>query len=72
MQQGLMIRLISILMLLLSPLTISTAQTTISGALTGVVTDPSGAVVPGVYVQLRSDSKGRSLVRFDRGAIDSK
>ena len=67
-----MIRLISILMLLLSPLTISTAQTTISGALTGVVTDPSGAVVPGVYVQLRSDSKGRSLVRFDRGAIDSK
>lgn len=53
-----MIRLISIFTLLLSPLTISTAQTTISGALTGVVTDPSGAVVPGVAVHLRSNSKG--------------
>jgi hypothetical protein len=58
MQRGLMIRLISILTLLLYPQTIAVAQTTISGELTGVVTDPSGAVVPGIHVRLRSNSKG--------------
>lgn len=34
------------------------AQTTTSGGLTGVVTDPSGAVIPNADVLLRSDSKG--------------
>lgn len=34
------------------------AQTTISGALTGTVTDPSGGVIPGAEVQIRDCSKG--------------
>ena len=34
------------------------AQTTTSGGLTGVVTDPSGAVVPGVDVALKDEAKG--------------
>ena len=35
-----------------------TAQTTTSGGLTGVVTDPSYAVVPGVDVEIRNTAKG--------------
>jgi len=54
----LMIRLIPILLLFLCSSENSPAQTTISGALMGTVTDPSGAVVPGVDVKLRNNSKG--------------
>jgi hypothetical protein len=36
----------------------STAQTTTSGGLTGVVTDPSGAVVVDVTVEIKNNSKG--------------
>src|SRR5260370_18333771 len=36
----------------------SIAQTTTSGGLTGVVTDPSGAVVIDAEVQIKNDSKG--------------
>jgi hypothetical protein len=34
------------------------AQTTISGGLTGVVTDQSGAVVPNAEVEIRDSAKG--------------
>lgn len=34
------------------------AQTTASGELTGVVSDPSGAVVPDAQVEIKDDSKG--------------
>jgi len=34
------------------------AQTTTSGGLTGVVTDPSGAVVPNATVEIKDESKG--------------
>src|ERR1700733_6439659 len=34
------------------------AQSLVSGDLTGTVTDPSGAVVPGATVTLKSDSTG--------------
>lgn len=34
------------------------AQTTTSGGLTGVVTDPSGAVVPSADVEIRDEAKG--------------
>ena len=36
----------------------SIAQTTTSGGLTGVVSDPSGAVVPNAVVQVRDETKG--------------
>ena len=34
------------------------AQSTVSGDLTGTVTDPSGAVVSGASVNLKSDATG--------------
>jgi Carboxypeptidase regulatory-like domain len=34
------------------------AQSTTSGGLTGVVTDPSGAVIPDAHVEIKDDSKG--------------
>ena len=36
----------------------ATAQTTTSGGLTGIVTDPSGAVVPNADVEIKDDAKG--------------
>jgi len=35
-----------------------TAQTTTSGGLTGVVTDPSSAVVPNASVEIKDKAKG--------------
>ena len=70
MRLRLTIRLIPTLLAFLWPLTETTAQTTISGALTGTVTDPSGAVVPSVDVQLRSHSKGTvEPTRTDREGV---
>lgn len=44
------------------------AQTTTSGGLTGVVTDPSGAVVPDAEVGIRNTSKGTNQsLKTDRG-----
>jgi Carboxypeptidase regulatory-like domain len=44
------------------------AQTTTSGGLTGVVTDPSGAVVPHADVGIRNSSKGTNQsLKTDRG-----
>src|SRR5215469_11283539 len=43
------------------------AQTTISGALAGIVTDPSGAVVPGADILIRDKAKGtRQFTKTDR------
>jgi hypothetical protein len=51
--------------LLLSSL--STAQTTTSGGLTGDVTDPSGAVIAGADIEIKNDSKGTAQsVKTDR------
>ena len=38
----------------------ATAQTTTSGALTGVVADPSGAVVPNADVEIKDDTRAVS------------
>src|SRR5271154_2326631 len=46
----------------------SIAQTTTSGGLAGVVTDPSGAVVPDADVQITDSAKGTTqLTKTDRG-----
>ena len=45
-----------LLLMLISGLSI--AQTTTSGSLTGVVTDPSGAVIPNADVEIKNTSKG--------------
>ena len=50
-------RLLSILLLEVSISGLS-AQTTTSGGLAGVVTDPSNAVVPNAKVEIKDDAKG--------------
>ncbi len=46
------------------------AQTTTSGGLTGVVTDPSHAVIPGAGVEIRNDDKGTlQLAKTDRDGV---
>ncbi len=52
------IHLLGILSLLLCSIHDSCAQTTASGGLTGVVNDPSHAVVPNTAVELRDETKG--------------
>ncbi len=66
----LMIRLISVLLLFFCSPEDSPAQTTISGALTGTVTDPSGAVVLGANVLIRDNSKGtRQSTKTNREGV---
>jgi Carboxypeptidase regulatory-like domain len=49
---------------------LSIAQTTTSGGLTGVVTDPSGAVVPDADVEIKNDSKGTTQsMKTDRAGV---
>jgi hypothetical protein len=50
-------RLLSILLLEVSISGLS-AQTTTSGGLAGVVTDPSNAIVPNAKVEIKDDAKG--------------
>jgi hypothetical protein len=46
------------------------AQTTTSGGLTGVITDPSGAVVPDARVEIRDNAKGTiQSTKTDRGGV---
>src|ERR1700674_3263648 len=46
------------------------AQTTASGGLTGVVTDPSGAVVLGADVEIKNNSKGTTQsMKTDREGV---
>ena len=42
------------------------AQTTTSGGLTGVVTDPSHAVVPDADVEIKDDAKGNNPINENR------
>ena len=51
------ISLLVVLLLLLSAVTLS-AQSVVAGDLTGTVTDPTGAVVPGATVQLKNAETG--------------
>src|SRR5690348_9761592 len=47
-----------------------TAQTTTSGGLTGVVTDPSNAVVPNADVELKDNAKGTTqATKTDRDGV---
>jgi Carboxypeptidase regulatory-like domain len=56
------------LLLVLMVSSLSIAQTTTSGELTGVVTDPSGAVLPDAEVGIRNTSKGTNQsLKTDRG-----
>jgi hypothetical protein len=52
------IHLLLILFLALCLVLDAPAQTTTSGGLTGIVSDPSHAVVPAAVVELRDDAKG--------------
>jgi hypothetical protein len=58
MRWKLSIQLVEILLLFLFSIQNSRAQTTISGGLTGVVSDPSNALVPDAVVELRDITKG--------------
>src|SRR5215472_10659916 len=60
---------LTLTLLLLSTLPVSlwlprraTAQTTISGAMMGMVTDPSSAAVPGAVVELVDGNKGTTQI----------
>jgi len=50
--------LLAVLLVAASPANKLNAQTTTSGGLTGVVTDPSHAVVPDAFVEIRDTAKG--------------
>ena len=50
--------LVSLALLLVTPISNLPAQTTTSGGLAGVVTDPSGAVVPHADVEIKDNAKG--------------
>src|ERR1035441_5887115 len=64
----LLLVLLRLLVMLISSLTI--AQTTTSGGLTGVVADPSGAVIVYAEVEIKNDSKGTTQsVKTDREGV---
>jgi hypothetical protein len=49
---------LTVLLVAASPANQLSAQTTTSGGLTGVVTDPSHAVVPAAIIEIKNDAKG--------------
>src|SRR3989454_7049623 len=64
------ILLLGVLLLAASPANKLTAQTTASGGLAGVVTDPTNAVVPDADVQIRDNAKGTSQsTKTDREGV---
>ena len=70
MQWKLLLRLLSALLLLACLVETSTGQTTTTGALTGIITDPSGAVVPAANVLIRDNSKGtRQATKTDQEGL---
>ena len=64
------ILLLGVLLLAASPANRLTAQTTASGGLAGVVTDPTNAVVPDADVQIRDNAKGTTqTTKTDREGV---
>jgi hypothetical protein len=65
-----MIRVLSVLLLFRYHVENSVAQTTTSGGLAGLVTDPSAAVVPEAEVELKNNAKGTILAtRTNRDGV---
>jgi len=65
-----LVLLIPILLLALCPSNKLNAQTTASGGLAGVVTDPSGAVVPDASVEIKDNAKGTTqATKTDREGL---
>jgi hypothetical protein len=58
MKRKISLKLLAIISVVLLSIQYSRAQTTASGGLTGVVSDPSHAVVPNAVVELRDETKG--------------
>jgi len=66
----LLVQILPVLLLVFNPYKNSSAQTTTSGGLTGVVSDPSGAVVPGAIVEIHDNSKGAiQVAKTDREGV---
>jgi len=64
------IQLLAVLALAFFSIRDSRAQTTTSGGLTGVITDPSAAVVPDVDVEIRDNAKGTTAsAKTDREGL---
>ncbi len=64
------ILLLPILLLIFNPCKHSSAKTTTSGGLTGVVTDPSSAVVPDANVEIKDNAKGTNQsTKTDREGV---
>jgi hypothetical protein len=64
------ILLLAVLLAVVSPANKLNAQTTTSGGLTGVVTDPSRAVVPGADVEIKDNAKGTTQsTKTDREGV---
>jgi hypothetical protein len=62
--------LLPVLLLAISFASELNAQTTTSGGLTGVVFDPSGAVVPNANVEIRDNRQGTTQsTRTDREGV---
>jgi hypothetical protein len=62
--------LLLVLLALLLLMPISIAQTTTSGGLAGVVTDPSNAVIPNADVEIRDNAKGtHQATKTDREGV---
>ncbi len=69
-RRKLLIQLLLVSCLALSAILDSRAQTTTSGGLTGVVTDPSNAVVPDAVVEIRDLAKGtEQSTKTDREGV---
>jgi hypothetical protein len=70
MRWNLAIRFLQLLFMVLCSANNSNSQTTITGALTGVVTDPSLAVVPGARVEITDNAKGTTqATKTDREGV---
>jgi hypothetical protein len=64
------LRLLLVLLALLLLMPISIAQTTTSGGLAGVVTDPSNAVIPNADVEIKDNAKGTNqATKTDREGV---
>lgn len=70
MNRKLLIFTVLSVLLLVCQIDPSFAQTTTSGSLTGVVTDPSNSVVPDAFVDIRDNNKGTTqAAKTDREGV---